>query len=65
MIPMVISLTFGLMLATVLTLLVVPALYLAVNDLHRVVWWLRRGGAYPSPEAVAERLVDSPEPVPA
>ena len=54
LIPMVISLTFGLIFATLLTLLVVPALYLAVNDLRRLVRWLHRGGAYPSPEAIEQ-----------
>jgi len=53
-IPMAISLVFGIMFATVLTLLVVPALYLIVNDLRRVIRWLRRGGAYPAPESVDE-----------
>ena len=52
LIPMVISLAFGLALATLLTLLVVPALYLAVNDGRRLVHWLRRGGDYPAPEQV-------------
>ena len=51
---MAISLVFGIMFATVLTLLVVPALYLAVNDLRRVIRWLRHGGAYPAPESVEE-----------
>ena len=51
-IPMVISLSFGLLFATVLTLLIVPALYVAVNDLRRLVSWLYRGGPYPAPEAV-------------
>ena len=52
LIPMVISLAFGLIFATLLTLLVVPALYLTVNDLRRLVKWLHRGGPYPAPEAV-------------
>jgi hypothetical protein len=51
---MVISLAFGLAFATLLTLLVVPALYLTINDLRRFVRWLRRGGPYPSPEQVEE-----------
>ena len=38
--------------ATLLTLLVVPALYLFANDLRRTVYWLRRGGDFPSAEAV-------------
>jgi len=36
LIPMAISITFGLMVATVLTLLLVPALYMIVNDLNSV-----------------------------
>jgi multidrug efflux pump subunit AcrB len=52
LIPMAISLTFGLAFATALTLLVVPALHLALNDMRRLARWLRRGGEYPSPEAI-------------
>ncbi len=52
LIPMAISLSFGLAAATVLTLVVVPTLYLVMNDARRVVRWLRRGGPYPAPEAV-------------
>lgn len=51
-IPMALSLVFGLAFATVLTLVLVPALYLALNDARRGVRWLRRGGDYPTPEAV-------------
>ena len=47
-----IALAFGLIFATGLTLLVVPALYLATNDLRRVIRWLVRGGDYPAAEAV-------------
>jgi len=54
LIPMVISLAFGLIFATVLTLVVVPALYLAVNDVRRTARWLLRGGEFPSAEAVEE-----------
>ncbi len=52
LIPMAISLAFGLMVGTVLTLVVVPALYLLVNDAKRAMHWLRHGGPYPSAEAV-------------
>lgn len=52
LIPMAISLAFGLMAATLLTLVYVPALYLLLNDAKRVVRWLRRGGAFPSAESV-------------
>ena len=44
LIPMAISIAFGLMFATVLTLFIVPALFLLVNDLKRLVYWLRHGG---------------------
>ncbi len=42
LIPMAISISFGLAFATVLTLVVVPAIYMIVNDLQRVgarVWY--------------------------
>ncbi len=52
LVPMAISLDFGLVFATVLTLLVVPAVHLFSNDLRRLARWLRRGGEYPTPEAV-------------
>lgn len=52
--PMAVSLCFGLLFATVLTLFVVPALYLMLNDLRRFVHWLRYGGSYPVPELVEE-----------
>jgi multidrug efflux pump subunit AcrB len=52
LIPMAVSLAFGLIAATVLTLVVVPSLYLLVNDARRTARWLRHGGAYPPPESV-------------
>lgn len=52
LIPMAISLTFGLAFATLLTLVVVPALNLGANDVRRAFVWLRRGGEYPSAESV-------------
>ncbi len=52
LIPMAVSIAFGLAFATVLTLLVVPALYLALNDLKRAARWLWRGGAFPTADAV-------------
>jgi len=52
--PMAVSLCFGLVFATVLTLFVVPAMYLAVNDLRRFVFWMRHGGPYPVAELVDE-----------
>jgi multidrug efflux pump subunit AcrB len=57
--PMAVSLCFGLLFATVLTLLVVPALFLVLNDVRRFVHWLRFGGYYPSPELIERRADDS------
>jgi len=42
----------------VLTLMVVPALYLLVNDARRAVHWLRFGGEFPIPEVVEEAAHD-------
>ena len=52
LIPMAISIAFGLILATGLTLFIVPALFLIVNDVKRLVHWLRHGGGFPAPELV-------------
>ena len=52
--PMAVSLAFGLMFATMLTLLVVPSLYLIGNDIRRVFRW-QRTGVWPSPEDVVKR----------
>ncbi|MFP4354226.1 MAG: efflux RND transporter permease subunit [Phycisphaerae bacterium] len=51
--PMVVSLAFGLMFATLLTLIVVPCLYVAGDDIRRVLSWLITGNwrAHRSPEA--------------
>lgn len=54
LLPMVISLAFGLLFATFLTLLIVPALYVATNDARRFARWLRFGGAFPTAERVEE-----------
>ncbi|MFQ5589885.1 MAG: efflux RND transporter permease subunit [Phycisphaerae bacterium] len=54
LIPMAISLAFGLMFATALTLFIVPVLFLVVNDVKRFVHWLIHGGAYPAPELVEQ-----------
>jgi multidrug efflux pump subunit AcrB len=56
--PMAIALSFGLLTAAVLNLLVVPALYLMVNDARRFTHWLRHGGAYPVREWVEEAARD-------
>lgn len=51
-IPMAISMSFGLTFCTVVTLVLVPAMFLCANDLRRTVRWLMRGGAFPTPEQV-------------
>jgi Cu/Ag efflux pump CusA len=56
--PMATALVFGLAFATGLTLLVIPSVYLIVNDARRFVRWLRYGGAYPTPEIVEEATRD-------
>jgi Cu/Ag efflux pump CusA len=56
--PMAVSLTFGLLAATVLTLFVVPSLFLITNDVRRVIRWLRYGGSYPVRELVEDAAHD-------
>lgn len=56
--PMAVSLCYGLIFATGLTLLLVPAVYLLVNDVRRFFRWLRFGGPYPAPELVEEATRD-------
>lgn len=51
LIPMAISIAFGIMFATFITLLFVPCLYLITNDLRCFVYWMRRG-RWPSMEEV-------------
>ena len=60
--PMAGSLCFGLAFATVLTLFVVPAMYLIVNDLRRFAYWLRHGGPYPLAELVEEAARERTQP---
>ena len=60
--PMVVAIAFGLLFATMLTLLVVPSLYLIGNDLRRVLRWLRTG-RWVSPEAVFPRAHRAAEPL--
>jgi len=52
LIPIAVSVAFGLCFAMALTLFIVPAMYMGVNDLRRFVHWVRHGGLYPSPERV-------------
>ena len=58
--PMVVSIAFGLSFATLLTLLVVPSLYLIGNDLRRALRWLRTG-LWVTPEEVLP-VSQRPEP---
>jgi len=70
LIPMAVSLGFGVMFATFITLVMVPACYVIVDDIHRVVgklWHLGKGaasGEYPiarpgAPEEPLPRAVAS------
>jgi multidrug efflux pump subunit AcrB len=52
--PMAVSLGCGLLFATLLTLFVLPATYLLLNDTRRYIHWLRFGGPYPVAELVEE-----------
>ena len=40
MIPMAISLGFGIMFATVITLILVPTLYIIIADIKHAAYWL-------------------------
>jgi multidrug efflux pump subunit AcrB len=55
MVPMAISLAFGIVFATVITLLLVPCLYMVLEDLER--WW--RGSASSVPDTGVARPVPS------
>ncbi|MCH9000943.1 MAG: efflux RND transporter permease subunit, partial [Planctomycetes bacterium] len=50
--PLAVSIAFGLIFATVLTLFVVPAMILLMDDLRRVAYWLRHGGPFPAPDTI-------------
>jgi len=52
LIPLAITIAFGELFGTVLTLIVVPAMFVIVNDVKRFAHWLRFGGDYPAPETV-------------
>jgi hypothetical protein len=56
LIPMAISISFGLMFATFLTLFFIPALYLLLHDVSRIVRWLLTGD-WPSHGAVEAAMV--------
>jgi Cu/Ag efflux pump CusA len=60
LIPMGISISSGLIFATVLTLVAVPSMYLIVNDLRRILaeflsWLLGRTFSQPLPDPGAQR----------
>ncbi len=61
--PMVVSIAFGLAMATMLTLVVVPCLLLIGNDVRRAMHWLWRG-EWVSPEAVVAGDVEPEEDTP-
>jgi len=54
LIPMAISICFGLIFATALILVIVPSLYLILNDVRRVLRWLWTGVWIKVPERVVE-----------
>lgn len=54
LIPMSVSLGFGILLATVVVLLLVPVIYLTVDDVVSLRWWNRLTS--PRPEAIVEPL---------
>lgn len=62
LIPMAISLGFGVMFATGITLILVPALYLAVEDMRALIgaWWrLATGKAPPPSRTPGDSTIDS------
>lgn len=62
-VPMAVSLTWGLLFSTSLILIVVPAIYLLFNDVRRFAYWLRYGGAYPAAELVEEAYEERLAPI--
>ncbi|MBL7189088.1 MAG: efflux RND transporter permease subunit [Phycisphaerae bacterium] len=48
MIPMAISLGFGILFATTITLVIVPCLYLMAEDVQRAIRWLHLGNCEPA-----------------
>jgi multidrug efflux pump subunit AcrB len=47
LIPMAISVAFGVLFGTIILLLYFPSLIMYFNDLRRARWWLWRGGSTP------------------
>lgn len=68
LIPMALSVAAGVIFATALTLLVIPSLFVIVNDLRRMTFWIQNG-KLPAPEEVEparyRKIHDSMDDVPA
>ena len=47
LVPMAISVAFGILFSTIILLLYFPSLILYFNDIRRARWWLWKGGATP------------------
>ena len=58
LIPLVISIAFGELFGTLLTLFVVPSSFLLLNDVKRLLFWLRFSGSYPTSERVEQGFRD-------
>jgi multidrug efflux pump subunit AcrB len=61
-IPMAISLSFGVAFATFLTLLLIPSLLAVLNDLRRLRYWMKTG-AWPSREEVEPAISRKADPL--
>jgi hypothetical protein len=53
MIPMALSLGYGIVFATAITLIIVPCLYMILEDVKRAFAWVYRGGLLRLVAAVA------------
>jgi multidrug efflux pump subunit AcrB len=62
LIPLAASIAFGELFGTILTLFIVPAMFIATNDAKRFAHWLRHGGSYPSSELVERAWSSRPQP---
>ena len=56
LIPMAISVAFGVLFSTIILLLYFPSLILYFNDIRRARWWLWRGGSTPPTKIEVEPL---------
>jgi multidrug efflux pump subunit AcrB len=64
LVPMAISISFGLMGATLLVLVLVPALYLLVHDLRRILHWLWHGSWFlPDEPSIEDAEAMQPSPM--